>query len=96
MSYYRRSGPSPLLIVLIGALMVFGGYFVWTGFLSFLDDQGNITAPSTREVAESATARAAPQVVLPSPYMPATFTPLPAVSVVHGQCGSRRLPRLPQ
>ena len=77
MSQYRRSGPSPLLIVSIGALIVFGGYFVWVGLLSFLQDHGDITAPATRAANASATAEAAPVVVLPSPFMPATFTPLP-------------------
>ncbi|RPJ01776.1 MAG: hypothetical protein EHM39_02820, partial [Chloroflexi bacterium] len=77
MSVYHRSGPSPLLIVMVGAMVVFGGYFVWMGFLDFLEDQGDITAQSTRDISASATARAAPQVVLPSPYLPASFTPLP-------------------
>ncbi len=78
MSHYRRSGPSPLFIVSIGALMVFGGYFVWVGFLGFLQDHGDLTAPATRQANDTATAQAAPQVFLPSPFMPATFTPLPA------------------
>ncbi len=66
-----------MLIVLVGALFVFGGYFVWRGFLSFLDDQGNITAQITREAFASATARSAPVENLPTLYMPPTFTPLP-------------------
>jgi len=65
------------LIVAVGGLLVFGGYFVWIGFLSYLDDQGNITAQITREALASATARVAPSVNLPTLYMPATFTPLP-------------------
>lgn len=74
----HRSGPPALLIVLIGALLVFGGYFVWTGFLSFLEDQGDITAQVTREAVSSATAQAAPfDAQIPTLYMPATFTPLP-------------------
>ena len=77
MSAYRRSGASPLLVILVGAMVVFGGYFVWMGFLDFLEDQGDITAQSTRDVSASATAMAAPQVVLPSPFLPASFTPLP-------------------
>jgi hypothetical protein len=77
MSHYHRSGPSPLLIVLIGALIVFGGYFVWVGLLTFLQDHGDITAPATRAANASATAEAAPVVIIPSPFMPATFTPLP-------------------
>jgi hypothetical protein len=97
MSYYRRSGPSPFLIILIGALLVFGGYFVWTGFLSFLADRGDITAQATRESAASATAGAAPPVMIPSLFMPATFTPLPACQwfrvsaerAVYRECPSR-------
>ena len=76
MSRYR-SGPSPLIVILVGALFVFGGYYIWTGFLSFLEDEGNITAQVTREAQASVTAQAAPAVQLPTLYMPATFTPLP-------------------
>lgn len=65
------------MIVVIGALLVFGGYSVWIGFLSYLDDQGNITAQITRQAVASATARVAPSMKLPTLYMPATFTPLP-------------------
>lgn len=56
---------------------MFGGYFLWIGFLNFLEDRGDITAQTTREAAASATAYAAPPLILPSPYFPATFTPLP-------------------
>ncbi len=77
MSRYR-SGPSPIVIILVGALFVFGGYYVWTGFLTFLDDQGDITARATRNVLASATAAAAPDNILPTLFMPpSTFTPLP-------------------
>ncbi|NLE49967.1 MAG: hypothetical protein GX613_01055, partial [Chloroflexi bacterium] len=58
MSAYRSSGPSPLLIVLIGALIVFGGYYVWTGMLRFFEDSGDITAQVTRQARASATAPA--------------------------------------
>lgn len=71
------SGPSPLLIVIVGALFVFGGYYVWSGFLHYLDDQGDITARVTRDVAASATADAAPHPFVPTLYTRATFTPLP-------------------
>ncbi len=72
-----RSGPSPVLIIMIGALMVFGGYYVWTGFLSFLEDRGDITARVTRQAFATATAQSAPVQRLPTLYIPATFTPLP-------------------
>ena len=77
MSRYRSS-PSPLMIILVGALFVFGGYYVWVGFINFLEDQGDITARATRNVFASATAEAAPDNILPTLFMaPATFTPLP-------------------
>lgn len=76
MSRYR-SGPSPLIVVLVGALLVFGGYYVWLGFVGFLENRGDITANVTREAMASATAFAAPPALLPTLYMPPTFTPLP-------------------
>jgi len=74
---YRSSGPSPVLIVLLAALLVLGGYFTWMGVLSFLEDRGDITAPMTQEAAASATARAVTALPLPTLYVPPTFTPLP-------------------
>jgi len=68
-----RSGPSPVLIIMIGALMVFGGYYVWTGFLSFLEDRGDITARVTRQAFATATAQSAPVQRLPTLYIPAAF-----------------------
>lgn len=72
---YRQSGPSPLVIIIFGALLVFGGYYVWTGFLRFLEDRGDITAQVTREAQSTVIA----QSVTPRPtiFVPATFTPLP-------------------
>ncbi|MBI5959990.1 MAG: hypothetical protein HY866_14720 [Chloroflexi bacterium] len=74
---HHRSGPSPLLVVALVAFMIFGGYFVWVGFLDFLEDQGDITAQVTRQAVNTATALSAPVGRLPTQYMPATFTPLP-------------------
>lgn len=54
---YRRSGPSPLLVVIVVALLVFGGYYVWTGFLRFLEDQGDIAAQVTRAAVSTSTAQ---------------------------------------
>jgi hypothetical protein len=65
-----------LLVIVIAALVVFGGYYVWTGFLSFLEDKGDITAQVTREAFSSATAKAGP-VLPPTMFFPATFTSLP-------------------
>lgn len=73
----KRSGPSPLLIVIVGAFIVFGGYYVWLGFISFMENRGDITANVTREAMSSATAQAASPVRLPTIFIPASFTPLP-------------------
>jgi hypothetical protein len=76
--YRTRSGPSVVVTVLVGALFVFGGYFVWSGVLSFLDDQGNITAQVTRQAVASATAQTNALLPgLPTVFVPATFTPQP-------------------
>jgi hypothetical protein len=40
------------------ALIVFGGYFVWTGFLRFLDSRGSITYQTTQTAVASATSAA--------------------------------------
>lgn len=78
MSYNRRSGPSPVLIVIVGAFIVFGGYYVWTGFLRFLEDQGNITVQVTRQAISTATAGVRDtRPSFPTAFRPATFTPLP-------------------
>ena len=64
------------MIVVIGALVVFGGYYIWIGFLQFLEDEGNITAQVTRQAFASATAQVG-STLRPTIFMPATFTPLP-------------------
>lgn len=74
---YRSSGPSPVLVVLLAALLVLGCYYTWRGVLSFLEDRGNITAPATREAVATATAQAESLRLPPTLYFPATFTPLP-------------------
>lgn len=72
---YRRSGPSPLLIVILAAAIVFGGYYVWDGLLRFLEDRGNITAEVTRQALTTSTASFSTQ--RPTFAAPATSTPLP-------------------
>ncbi len=76
MSSYR-SGPSPILVVVIGACVVLGGYFVWRGLLDFVASRGNITAEVTQQAVATATARAQSPILRPTLYVPATFTPLP-------------------
>jgi hypothetical protein len=66
-----------MLIVAVGMLLVFGGYFVWSGFLNFLDDQGNIMADVTKTKQAFTTATAEAIQRSPTIYVPATFTPLP-------------------
>lgn len=73
----QRKGPNPLLIVVIGALMVFGGYYVWTGLLNFLENQGNLTAPVTQEARASAIAQAFTSTPRPTFFQAMSPTPLP-------------------
>ncbi len=65
------------MVVIIGAFLVFGGYYVWTGFINFMESQGDITAPATQRAVASSTAQAAPLPAIPTMYNPPTFTPLP-------------------
>ncbi len=76
MSSYR-TGPSPILVAVIGVCVVLGGYFVWRGLLDFIANQGNITAEVTQQAVATATARAQPLALPPTLYVPVTFTPLP-------------------
>lgn len=65
-----------MLIMVVGALLVFGGYYVWMGFLDFMEDSGNITAPVTRQAFATATAASRP--IFPTAFVPpATYTALP-------------------
>ena len=46
--YARQSNKFPgWLIVLVAALLVFGGYYIWQGFMAFMETNGNIAAPVT-------------------------------------------------
>ncbi len=46
--YPRQSSNFPgWLAALAGLLLVFGGYYVWRGFMAFMDSSGNIAAPAT-------------------------------------------------
>ncbi len=54
---YQRgtgSGTPIWLIVLVGMLVVFGGFFIWSGLLRFLNASGDITAPVTAQAASAA------------------------------------------
>ena len=73
----RRNGPNPLVIIVIGALLVFGGYYVWIGLLNFLENQGDITAVVTREAFASATASSSNPTARPTLFQVFTPSPLP-------------------
>src|SRR4051812_25852333 len=54
--YRRQSKHIPgWVVVVAGLLLVFGGYYIWRGVIAFFESNGNITAPSTRAVAEKQT-----------------------------------------
>lgn len=45
---YRQPRGIPVLFLAVcGALLVFGGYYVWRGVLSWMETGGDITAPAT-------------------------------------------------
>src|SRR5947207_158432 len=53
--YPRQSSNFPgWLVVVAGLLLVFGGYYVWRGFMNFMDSSGNIAAPPTIEAQKTA------------------------------------------
>ena len=46
--YARQSNKFPgWLVVLAAMLLVFGGYYIWQGFMAFMATNGNIAAPAT-------------------------------------------------
>jgi hypothetical protein len=51
---HYQKGPSPLTVVLIGMVFVFGGYLMWTGLIDWFDEgnQNNVSQNST-QAAES-------------------------------------------
>ena len=45
---YRQSRGTPILfLVLLAGMLVFGTYYVWRGFIAWVDSGGDITAPVT-------------------------------------------------
>jgi hypothetical protein len=49
---YRQSRGTPVLfLALLAGMLVFGSYFVWRGFLAWVDSGGDITAPVTAAAA---------------------------------------------
>ncbi len=65
-----------MLVVTIGALLVFGGYLIWTGMLNFLESGGDITAGATADARDAALATT-PAPTSGIPTRPPTYTPLP-------------------
>ncbi|NDJ76588.1 MAG: hypothetical protein GYB65_10050 [Chloroflexi bacterium] len=90
----RQSGPSPVMVVLVGAFLVFGGYFVWSGLLDFLDDQGNITAQATREAFSTSTAQSSTST--PTLFAYVTHTPLPPCMEFTVSVNNAKLRECPQ
>ncbi|HEX3050534.1 MAG TPA: hypothetical protein VHP83_07770 [Aggregatilineaceae bacterium] len=69
------------MIILAGALIVFGGYFVWTGFLRFLDSRGSLTYQTTQTAVASVTSAAITPPARATIFVPVTFTPLPPCQI---------------
>lgn len=75
--YSRGSGKgTPIwLVVLIGMLLIFGGYFLWSGVLRFLNASGDITAQITAQAAEGSQP-ADGDIPTEPPYIRPTATPI--------------------
>lgn len=66
-----QSGPPAWLIILVAAMLVFGGYFIWSGIRDYMAGTLATFIVPTEIPAENPTAR-------PSPSPDARFTPLPS------------------
>lgn len=52
-AYYQK-GPSPLTVVLIGMVLVFGGYLMWTGLTDWFDEGNrNFVSQNSTQAAEA-------------------------------------------
>ncbi len=76
--YPRSSGTKPPvgLIVIGGVLFIFGAYFLWNGFISFMGASGNISAPITAAANTLAAQTQLSNDVVPTYAPPASSTPL--------------------
>lgn len=67
---YQKQGPSPLLVILIAAAIVFGGYFLYIGAVNWYENDaiGNRTATSEGELTQTSESIAnATQAFMPFP-----------------------------
>lgn len=78
--YSRRSGsdnPPLILIILVGAMLVFGCYALWNGVTNYMREGGDaIIAAATEQVRSTRTAAVSPTTFL-LPTFPPTWTPPP-------------------
>ncbi|GIK62814.1 MAG: hypothetical protein BroJett018_06080 [Chloroflexota bacterium] len=76
-SYGRNRGPAPITVMLIAAILVFGGYMLWTGLVNFLEEGGRKTiAEATEQAHATSTAENRPTLIIfPS------YTPLPPCQI---------------
>ncbi len=78
--YARQSNKFPgWLVVLAAMLLVFGGYYVWQGFMAFMATNGNIAAPATATafrtfLEQTITGNTPGGTVAPGAGMPITLT----------------------
>ncbi len=71
-----RSGPPPWLVILTAAMLVFGGYFIWSGIRTYLSTSVPGVVPPVTEAARVTVGVSPPPDLRFTP--PPTRTPVPA------------------
>lgn len=79
MSYRRNQGPPTWFVMLIGIALVFGAYYLWIGFQSYMESGGQSAAIATQQMIVNATATQERRDVLEAalPTSRPTATPRP-------------------
>lgn len=75
----RNDGPPAWFVMVVAVAVVFGGYYLWTGFQDFVRSGGQGRAESATQaiVVASATAERIQEIQAQRPTLPPSLTPLP-------------------
>jgi hypothetical protein len=89
-SYRRNRGPAPITVMLIAAILVFGGYMLWTGLIEFLEEGGkNAVISATQQADATSTAENRPTLIIfpsPTPLPPCQLFFVPVSSAIVREC----------
>ncbi|MBI5931394.1 MAG: hypothetical protein HY862_18950 [Chloroflexi bacterium] len=91
-SYRRNRGPAPITVMLIAAVLVFGGYMLWTGLVNFFEEGGRKSiAQATEQAHATSTAENRPTLIIfPS------YTPLPPCQIFFVNVSSANVRECPE